>query len=155
MLMSLRLEAIVPEEPDELAELERRREELYQELSRVGDFRPGSLNEVRRKCGKPNCACAVPGHPGHGPQYNLTRRVEGRTRARHLRPGPELEKARREVAEYQRFRDLVGQVTEVSEAICDTRPAVPPAGASGEDLPGTGGEKGGSSGRSRRRDPLR
>jgi hypothetical protein len=91
---------MVPEEPDELAELERRREELYRELSRVGDFRPGSLNEVRRKCGKPNCACAAPGHPGHGPQYNLTRRAEGRTRARHLRPGPELDKARREVAEY-------------------------------------------------------
>ena len=74
----------MPEEPDELPELERRRAELYRELSRVGDFRPGSLNEVRRKCGKPNCACAAPGHPGHGPQYNLTRKVDGRTRARHL-----------------------------------------------------------------------
>jgi hypothetical protein len=27
----------------------------------------------------------------------------------HLRPGPELEKARREVSDYERFRDLVGQ----------------------------------------------
>ncbi len=142
----------MPEEPDELAELERRREELYQELSRVGDFRPGSLNEVRRKCGKPNCACAAPGHPGHGPQYNLTRRVEGRTRARHLRPGPDLEKVRREVAEYQRFRDLVGQLTEVNEAICAARPAAP--GGTGEDAPpGPGGEKGGSGTRSRRRRP--
>ena len=47
----------MPGEPDELAELERRREELYRELRQVGDFRRGSLNEVRRKCGKPNCAC--------------------------------------------------------------------------------------------------
>ncbi|MGH3287493.1 MAG: DUF6788 family protein [Streptosporangiaceae bacterium] len=133
----------MPEEPDELPELERRREELYRELSRVGDFRPGSLNEVRRRCGKPNCACAAPGHPGHGPQYNLTRRVEGRTRTRHLWPGPELDKARREVTEYQRFRDLIGQVTEVSESICDARPAAPPGEASSEDPSGTGGEKGG------------
>ena len=133
----------MPEETDELPELERRREELYRELSQVGDFRPGSLNEVRRKCGKPNCACAAPGHPGHGPQYNLTRRVEGRTRTRHLRPGPELDRARREVAGYQRFRDLVGQVTEVNEAICDVRPA--PPGEVGEESPsGTGGEKKGS-----------
>src|ERR1700746_262815 len=124
--MTLRLEAVVPEEPYELPELERRRAGLYRELSRVGDFRPGSLNEVRRKCGKPNCACAAPDHPGHGPKYNLTRRVDGRTRARHLRPGPELDKARREVAEYQRFRDLVGQVTEVNEAICGARPVTPP-----------------------------
>jgi hypothetical protein len=133
----------VPEQPDELPELERQREELYRELSQVGDFRPGSLNEVRRKCGKPNCACAAPGHPGHGPQYNLTRRVEGRTRTRHLRPGPELDKARREAAAYQRFRDLVGQVTEVNDAICDARP-VTPASAGDEGPSGTGGEKGGS-----------
>ena len=143
MLPLLRLEAAVPEEADELPELERRREELYRELSQVGDFRPGSLNEVRRRCGKPNCACAAPVHPGHGPQYNLTRRVEGRTRTRHLRPGPELDKARREVAEYQRFRDLVGRVTEVNEAICDARPVMP-GSAGGEGPSGTGGGKKGS-----------
>lgn len=57
----------------------------------------------------PNCACASPDHPGHGPQWNLTRKAEGRTRMVHLRPGPELEKARREVSDYERFRDLVGQ----------------------------------------------
>ena len=136
----------MPDDPGELAGLERRREELYRELRQVGDFRRGSLNEVRRKCGKPNCACAAPGHRGHGPQYNLTRSEGGRTRARHLRPGPELEKVRREVAGYERFRDLVGQVTEVNEAICEARPVAPPAG---DDVSsGPGGEKRGSSTRS-------
>jgi Family of unknown function (DUF6788) len=142
----------LPADPDELAELERRREELYRELGQVGDFRRGSLNEVRRKCGKPNCACAAPGHPGHGPQWNLTRTVEGRTRAVHLRPGPDLEKARREVAEYERFKDLVGQVTEVNEAICSARPAAP-GDAGGDVPPGPGGEKRGSGTRSHRRRP--
>jgi hypothetical protein len=42
---------------------------------------------------------------------------------RRRRSGPELEKIRREVAEYERFRDLVEQVTEVNEAICEARPA--------------------------------
>jgi hypothetical protein len=139
----------VPDGPDELAELERRRAELYQELERAGDFRRGSLNENWRKCGKPNCACAAPGHPGHGPQWNLTRKQDGRTRTVHLRPGPELDKARREIAEYQRFKDLVGQVTEVNEEICDARPAA----AGGDAPPGPGGEKGGSAPRSRRRNP--
>jgi len=142
----------VPDEPDELAELERRRGELYAELGQLGDFRRGSLNEAFRKCGKPNCACAAPGHRGHGPQWNLTRKAGGRTRTVHLRPGPELDRARREVAEYERFRDLVGQVTEVNEAICAARPAAP--GGTGEDAPpGPGGEKGGSGTRSRRRGP--
>lgn len=70
----------------------------------------------------------------------------------HLRPGPELDKARREVAEHERFRDLVGQVTEVNEAICSARPAVPGDEQDGAP-PGTGGEKGGSGTRSRRRRP--
>jgi hypothetical protein len=144
----------VPDRPGELAELERRRAELYAELGRVGDFRRGSLNEAWRKCGKPNCACAAPGHPGHGPQWNLTRKQDGRTRTVHLRPGPELDKARREVAEYERFRDLAGQLAEVNEAICQARPALP-GDAGGDAPPGQGGEKGGSGTRSRRSGPPR
>ena len=136
----------------DLAWLERRRAELFGLISQAGDFRRGALNAVWRKCGKPNCACARPGHRGHGPQYNLTRRVGGKTVNVHLKPGPELEKARREVTEYERFRGLVGQVTEVNEAICQARPAVP-GEAGGDAPPGPGGEKGGSGRPSRRRKP--
>jgi hypothetical protein len=143
----------MPDELPGLPGLEQRREELYRELSQVGDFRRGSLNEVRRRCGKSNCACAQPGHPGHGPQYNLTRSEGGKTVARHLRPGPELDKIRREVGEYERFRDLVGQVTEVNEAICEARPA--PAAAGGDGPLPAGGEKGGSGTHSQRRRPRR
>ena len=127
-----------------LSELEALRDRLFARLAAVGDFRRGSVTVNYRRCGKPNCACAAPGHPGHGPQYNLTRTVGGRTRARHLRPGPELEKVRREVGRYERFRDLVGQVTEVNEAICEARPVTPPGSAGDAGPSGTGGEKGGS-----------
>jgi hypothetical protein len=57
---------MVPDEPGDLPDLERRRDDLYRKLGQVGDFRRGSLNEVRRKCGKPNCACAQPGIRGTG-----------------------------------------------------------------------------------------
>ncbi len=30
---------------------------------------------------------------GHGPQWNLTRRIDGQTVNVHLKPGPELDKA--------------------------------------------------------------
>ena len=46
------------------------------------------------------------------------------------------------MAEYQRFRDLAGQVTEVNEAICDARPAAPLAGAAGRTPPGWRGKRG-------------
>jgi hypothetical protein len=111
----------------DLAWLERRRAELFGLLSQAGDFRRGALNAVFRKCGKPNCACAGPGHRGHGPQWNLTRRIGGKTVNTHLRPGPELDKVRREVAEHQRFLGLVEEVTQVSEAICVARPLAGPA----------------------------
>ena len=123
----------------DLAWLERRRAELFGLLAQVGDFRRGALNAVWRKCGKPNCVCARPGHRGHGPQWNLTRRVGGKTVNTHLRPGPELEKAQREVAEHQRFVGLVEEVTAVSEAICAARPVGRPGGGT----PSGGGGKGG------------
>jgi len=101
--------------------LEAERARLYQELSQVGDFRRGSLSVNYRRCGKPNCACAQPEHPGHGPQYLLTTKIGGKTHAKNLRPGPELERIRQEVANHQRFRELVNDIVEVNEHICDLK----------------------------------
>ena len=71
-----------------LPELEAERERLHAQLAAVGDFRRGSVTENYRKCGKPNCACAQPDHPGHGPRFLWTRTVRGRrTGAGSWRPG--------------------------------------------------------------------
>jgi len=138
-----------------LDELERRRAELYARLSGTGDFRPGSINQTWRRCGKPNCACAQPGHPGHGPRYLWTRSAGGRTRSRQL-AAAELDKVRREIANYKRFMAVTEQIVEVNEAICEARPAVPPAAAGGDgSLSPPGGERGGFRQRSRRRRPPR
>ena len=130
----------------DLQPLERRRSDLYRDLAELGDFRPGSLAAVRRRCGKPTCVCAKPDHPGHGPQHMLTKKVGGKALAVHLRPGPELEKVQREVATYKRFRALVDEVVEVNEQICEARPVVEvsaPAAA-------PGGGQAGAATRSRR-----
>ena len=89
----------------------------------------------------------VPGHPGHGPQWNLTRKAGGRTRMVHWRPGPELDKARREVAEHERLRELIGQVAYVNEAICQAS-AVVRATQARIPLPGREGKRG-AAGRAR------
>src|SRR6266851_1252334 len=86
-----------------LPELEAERDRLYAQLSAVGDFRRGSVSENYRKCGKPNCACARPDHPGHGPRFLWTRTARGRgTVGRQLAAG-EVEKVRREVARHAEF----------------------------------------------------
>ena len=138
-----------------LRELEAERERLYAQLAAVGDFRRGSVCENYRKCGKPNCACAQPDHPGHGPRFLWTRTARGRgTVGRQLAAG-EVEKVRRELARYAEFTSLAERIAEVSEAICEARPVAPPGSAGDEGPSGTGGEKGGSGTRSRRRSPPR
>jgi len=136
-----------------LQELEAERERLYAQLSQVGDFRRGSVSENWRRCGKPNCTCAAPDHPGHGPRLLWTRSEGRRKRVGRQLAAGEVEKVRREIARHAEFTATVEQIIEVNEQICEARPAA--GGAAGEDPSGTGGEKGGSGTRSRRRRPPR
>lgn len=138
----------------DMTELEALRAQLYRDLAEVGDLRRGSMNEVRRRCAKANCACASPGHPGHGPQHNFTRSVEGKTVNVHLKPGPLLDKIEREVANYKAFVSQVDQIVEVNEAICEARP-VSPLGENHEAEAGRSAEKGGSTRRSKTASPKR
>ena len=124
---------------ERLDDLEHRRAELYAQLAGTGDFRPGSVSETWRRCGKPACACAQPGNPGHGPRYLWTRSAGGRTRTRQL-AAAELDKARREVAAYKQFVAVSEQIVQVNEAICEARPVRSGAGQG----PGHGGQKKGS-----------
>jgi Family of unknown function (DUF6788) len=132
-----------------LPELEALRNRLYAQLAATGDFRRGSVTENYRKCGKPNCACAAAGHPGHGPRYLWTRTQGRRKRIGRQLAAAEIDKVRREIARHAEFTATVEQIVEVSEKICEARPA---AGTDAPPVPG--GEKGGSSRRSRKRNPL-
>ncbi len=133
-----------------LPELEAERDRLYAQLSAVGDFRRGSVSENWRKCGKPNCPCAQPDHPGHGPRFLWTRTARGRgTVGRQLAAG-EVEKVRREVGRHAEFASVSERIAEMNEKICEARPA---AGTDASPAPEYG--KGGSATRSRRRRPPR
>jgi hypothetical protein len=132
-----------------LDDLEAQRDQLYGRLAATGDFRRGSISENYRRCGKLNCACAQPDHPGHGPRYLWTRTVAGRgTKGRQLSAG-EVDKVHGELANYQRFAAVTDEIVRVNEAICEARPPNPAATA--PPAATTGDEKGGSTTRSRRR----
>src|ERR1700686_1738354 len=93
-----------------LEHLEAQRGRLYARLAATGDFRRGSISENYRRCGKPNCACAQPDHPGHGPRYLWTRTVAGRgTKGRQL-SAEEGDKVRAELANYHRFAEGSEQI---------------------------------------------
>jgi len=107
--------------PETLEGLEQRRQWLYQQLAALGDFRPGMISVNYRKCGRPNCACARAGHPGHGPQYLWNTTRQGKSQAQNLRLGPELEKVERELETYQRFLALCRELVEINTRICQLR----------------------------------
>lgn len=107
--------------PTDVERLEAKRGQLYQALSQVGDFRRGSISANYRRCGKPNCACAGPGHPGHGPQYLLTTKINGKSHAKNVHSGPELVKVEQEIINHQKFRGLVKDLIEVNENICNLK----------------------------------
>jgi hypothetical protein len=105
-----------------LEALERKRETLYRKLHDVGDIRRGLVSDNFRKCGKPNCACAQEGHPGHGPQHLWNATIKGKSHAKNLKDGPELRKYLNETSNHRIFRALCEEIVEVNERICDARP---------------------------------
>jgi hypothetical protein len=108
--------------PLSIPELELRRSELLRQISSLGDFRSGSITSVRGRCGKPNCHCHKPNHPGHGPNFRLTRKRKGKTVSETFATPAALAKAQREVAEFHHFQQLVRQLLEINEQLCRLRP---------------------------------
>jgi len=105
-----------------LSSLEQQRSRVLNEILGLGDFRSGSITAVRTHCGKPNCRCHQPGHPGHGPNYRLTRKSNGKTVTETFPSPMALRKAQREVEAFHRFRQLGQELLEINEQICRLRP---------------------------------
>jgi hypothetical protein len=107
---------------ESLAAFEQQRSSILTQILHLGDFRSGSITTISGRCGKPNCRCHLPNQPGHGPNFRLTRKVDGKTVSETFSTAAELRKAQREVEAYHRFRQLSQELLEVNERICRARP---------------------------------
>ena len=110
--------------PDSLTALEHQRGVILAQIIELGDFRSGSITAISGRCGKPECRCHQPNQPGHGPNYRLTRKVNGKTVSETFASPAELRKSQREVEAFHRFRGLSRELLEVNERICRARPVV-------------------------------
>ena len=108
--------------PDTVETLELQRSELLEEFLRLGDLRPGSITAVVRRCGKPSCHCAKPNDPGHGPHFQLTQKIDGKTVTQNLPSPAALRKAEGEIAAFREFQTLTGELVKVNRKICRLRP---------------------------------
>lgn len=108
--------------PDSLLDLEKRRSEVLAEISKLGDFRPGSISATSGRCGNPNCHCHKPDDPGHGPHFRLTYKVNGKTVTESFPTPAAQRKAEREVATFRTYQELSRTLIETNEKVCRARP---------------------------------
>ena len=100
---------------DELAE---KKEVVLEKIAKLAPFRPGSLEHVYRKCGKPSCHCAQPGARGHGPVWILTRKVNGKSVGKVIKEEA-VESTKAQIQHYHQFQELIREYVETNVKICD------------------------------------
>jgi hypothetical protein len=107
---------------DPLTTLVDDRAALLRQIAELGDFQPGSITGAIRRCGKPECHCAKSGALGHGPHFQLTQKVDGKTATQNLPSLAAVRKAEGEIAEFRKFQTLTGGLVDVNRKICRLRP---------------------------------
>jgi len=90
---------------------EARRQRLQQQLRALcsAPLMRGTISEVRRSCGRKNCACAKDPAARH-PRKFLTVYLDGRTQGVHLRVD-DLERVEQAVAAYNELWKIVNELT--------------------------------------------
>lgn len=96
-----------------LGTYERKYRALAAELAGLGFISPGSLVVRRTSCGKPGCRCQADPPRRHGPYYQWSRAVAGKTVSRRL---DEREAAlyREWIANRRRLEAIVAEMEQIS-----------------------------------------
>ena len=102
--------------PGPTAAQRRRQAELIKALSQTGWALPGTFTERYNRCGKANCRCKQDPPTLHGPYYQWTRKVDGKTVTRLLNRD-QIERYRDWFDNAQRARQLLAELETLSLSI--------------------------------------
>ena len=91
------------------------------ELAGLGLALPGTLIQRHVRCGRANCRCHADPPVLHGPYWQWTRKVAGKTVTR-LVPDDQLDDYRRWLNNHRRLRALVAELENLTLAIADAGP---------------------------------
>ncbi|MCG2796766.1 MAG: hypothetical protein L6427_13075 [Actinomycetia bacterium] len=91
-----------------MAKAEKSRERLLDEINEKSLLLKGSLNQVYRRCGNPNCRCAR--GERHGPFYLLTWSEGGKTRSKHI-PREKASQVEEMIANYRKAKRLLDELS--------------------------------------------
>ncbi len=98
---------------ERLADYEARYSELAQELAEIGLIWSGSITRRHMRCGTPGCRCHADPPELHGPYYQWTAKVRGKTITRYLSSN-EVRLYREWIANDRRMRRLINQMRQVA-----------------------------------------
>lgn len=96
-----------------LARYERRYRALAAELARIGLISSGSVTERYTRCATAGCRCHAHPPKPHGPYYQWTAKVDGKTVTRRLSP-TEAALYKEWIANDRKMRRLISQMREVA-----------------------------------------
>jgi len=93
---------------------------VKEELSGLGDLRPGSLSTQFNVCGSPNCKCKADPPQKHGPyfQVSFTRKGKGSTK---FVKEDDLPAIREQLKNYERMKELIDKWIELSMELSNLR----------------------------------
>lgn len=102
-----------------VTQLQQRRQALLRRLANAKPFIQGTLVKVGTRCGNPNCRCA---RGEKHEAWHLSRSVNGRTKTSYV-PVELHEEVAAWTQEYQRIREVLEEVSRISEQIMTTHVA--------------------------------
>jgi len=98
---------------DDLPQLRRRHQALAAQLGQVGFALPGSITRRYTSCGKPGCRCQADPPQPHGPYYQLTRKITGKTVTTRLTEGQAARYAEW-IANQRELRRVLSEMEDIS-----------------------------------------
>jgi hypothetical protein len=101
-----------------LAEYQRHYRELLQALTDIGFVRPGSVAPRYNYCGKANCRCHGDPPQPHGPYFQWTAKIDGKTVNRRLSTR-EAELYREWIANDRRLRAMINELRAIAAQATD------------------------------------
>ena len=107
-----------PAKASDLAGYERRYRQLLEQIAEVGFIRSGSVAPRYNYCGKPNCRCHADPPQPHGPYFQWTAKVNGKTVNRRL-SAREAELYQEWIGNDRRLRALINELRAVAEQATD------------------------------------
>jgi hypothetical protein len=90
-------------------------DELAAELTTIGFISAGSVVSRYTSCGKPGCRCQTDPPQRHGPYYQWSRAVAGKTVSRRLNEA-EADLYRSWIANRRRLEQIIAQMEQTSAA---------------------------------------